>query len=304
MPQVNYIHLAEMAFNKPLLATSSVSDMIASFLKGKMFNLPIDESRLSARDMEVQSIGSPEQSQNLAIICVHGVLVPRRGLITQACTEVTSYELIRNQLSKALNDDSVKEIALDINSGGGSAQGAFELAEYIYQNRDKKPIRAIVNFNAYSGAYLIAAACTEIILSDTGGVGSVGVYTKRYDLSKWYEEQNVDIHTFYRGARKVDRQPDVAMTDEERLSIELDMDKTYQKFTDAISRYRNISIDEAINTEADCFEGEEAIKLGLADTLSTPQEAVNSIASRIVASQTQQPTISIQAAHMRMQTQL
>lgn len=46
----------------------------------------------------------------------------------------------RAQIATALADEQVKEIVLDINSGGGHAVGCKELADYIFSKRAVKPI--------------------------------------------------------------------------------------------------------------------------------------------------------------------
>ena len=117
----------------------------------------------------------------------------------------------------------------------------------------------IINFNAYSGAYLIAAACTEIIISDTAGVGSIGVYQKRLDMTKAYDDAGFKVHTFHRGATKVYFHPDVEMSDEERAHTEKNIELTYQKFVGAIVKYREMSTEQA-----------------------TPQDAINQIAKSAV----------------------
>jgi signal peptide peptidase SppA len=306
---VNYSHIAQMAFNVPLLATAQLADTVTSFLQNKIAGSAIDHinngQQLAAGNATSIKLGAPESGASLTVIPVHGILVPRRFAI-EACDEMMSYELLRTQLTQALNDDGVSEIVLDVNSGGGNAQGAFEIAEFIYQSRDIKPIRCIVNFNAFSGAYLIAAACSEIIVSDTSGVGSIGTYLKRLDLTQYYQDQGVKMHTFYRGARKIDCHPDTELSEEERANIETNMESTYQKFINAVAKYRNMTAEAVIATEADCFEGQQGIDLGLADRMATPQDAINQISQSIVANVPSMPTksISIQAAHLRMQSQL
>lgn len=306
---INYSHIAQMAFNVPLLATAQLADTVTSFLQNKIAGSSIDHissgQQMSAGNVSSIELGSPELGESIAVIPVHGILVPRRFSI-EACEEMMSYELLRTQLTKALNDDGVSEIILDVNSGGGNAQGAFEIAEFIYQSRSIKPIRCVVNFNAFSGAYLIAAACSEIIVSDTSGVGSIGVYSKRLDLTQYYQEQGVKIHSFYRGARKIDFHPDTELNEEERANIESNMESTYQKFVSAVAKYRGMTAEAVMATEADCFEGQKGIELGLADRMATPQDAINQIAQNIVANSPALPqqSISIQAAHLRMQSQL
>ena len=219
MPKMmNYAHIAQMAFNQPLLATAELADSVTSFLKTRILG-DHQDAMVSAGNISVIPLGNPEDGENIAVIPVHGILVPRRGNITQACEEVMSYELLRSQITKALNDEGISEIVLDMNSGGGTAQAAFECAEFINQSKATKPIRAIINHNAYSGCYLLAAPCTEIIVSDTSGVGSIGVYQKRADFTKMYENHGVTIETFFRGARKVDFHPDMEMTEEERTAL-------------------------------------------------------------------------------------
>ena len=286
MPQINYPRIAEMAFNTPLLATAHLANLIESFLAprvlGQINGQTSTDEQISAQDVAPIPLGDPEKGERLVVIPVHGILVPRRGTITDTCAEVMSYELLRSQLQKALNDESVLEIVLDINSGGGTAQAAFECAEFIYQARSIKPIRAIINFNAYSGAYLIAAACTEIIISDTAGVGSIGVYQKRLDMTKAYDAAGFKVHTFHRGATKVYFHPDVEMSDEERAHTEKNIELTYQKFVGAIVKYREMSTEQVTATEADTYDGQAAIDLKLADRLATPQDAINQIAKSAV----------------------
>lgn len=290
MSNINYPRIAEMAFNTPLLATAHLANLIESFLAPRVLGQINGQAnantqttaQISAKESAPIPLGDPEKGDRLVVIPVHGILVPRRGELTSTCEEITSYELLRSQLQKALNDESVLEIVLDINSGGGTAQAAFECAEFIYQARSVKPIRAIINFNAYSGAYLIAAACTEIIISDTAGVGSIGVYQKRLDMTKAYDAAGFKVHTFHRGATKVYFHPDVEMSDEERAHTEKNIELTYQKFVGAIVKYREMTTEQVIATEADTYTGQTAIDLKLADRLATPQDAINQIAKSAV----------------------
>ncbi|MBB1291035.1 MULTISPECIES: S49 family peptidase [unclassified Pseudoalteromonas] len=299
MPNINYPRIAEMAFNTPLLCTAHLSNIIESFIAPRLLghinaqsnNAVLSDAQISAKESMPIPLGDPEKGDRIVVLPVHGILIPRRGSITDSCEEVMSYELLRTQMQKALNDDSVLEIVLDINSGGGTAQAAFECAEFIYQARSIKPIRAIINFNAYSGAYLIAAACTEIIISDTAGVGSVGVYQKRLDMTKAYADAGYKMHTFHRGATKVYFHPDVEMSEEERAHTEKNIEKTYQKFVGAIVKYRDMSLEQVLATEADTYEGQAAIDLKLADRLATPQDAINQIAQGAVQ-RSSAPTIA------------
>ena len=51
-----------------------------------------------------------------------------------------------------------------------------------------KPITAIVNYSVFSAAYFIASACSKIIVSQTSGVGPIGVIRGALDTSKMEEK--------------------------------------------------------------------------------------------------------------------
>ncbi|WP_149983283.1 S49 family peptidase [Pseudoalteromonas rhizosphaerae] len=306
MSQLNYPHIAQMAFNTPLLASSQLVEMVTQYLYPRITGRTGEQSNLTAKGVGEVQLGNPEVDGSMAIISVHGILIPRRGTLTNACEEIMSFELLRNQIAACMANEQIKEIVLDINSGGGTAQAAFECAEYIYQAQKTKPIRAVINYNAYSAAYLIAAACTEIQLSSTAGVGSIGVYQKRLDLTAHYEQEGISIHTFFRGSKKVLFHPDIKMTEEEMQHTETEIEETYQQFVSAVAKYRGLTNAEVEATEADTFQGAKAIKLKLADTLTTdPQMAINNIAKRLIQKTPEKKmnSVALQSAALKHQFQ-
>ena len=88
-------------------------------------------------------------------IPVQGVLV--HGLSYAFGTWATGYTYIRRALSRGLEDPEVRGIAFVINSGGGEVSGNFDLVDFAYAARGRKPTVAFVNEHAYSAAYSIAS---------------------------------------------------------------------------------------------------------------------------------------------------
>ena len=279
---VNYPHLAEQVFNTPLMVRASLAETISKFLAPRLFGHAVDQSQEmnGHKSTNAYPIGDPEVGNRLAVIAVHGVLVQRSGTIT-ACEELMSYERLQNQITRELNNDQTLEIVLDFNSGGGAAQAAFECARFIKEASKQKPIHAIINFNAYSAAYLLASACTSIYISDTAGVGSIGVYYKRLDLTKHYEQNGIVIHTFSCGGTKVFNHPDIEMTEEERAHTQASIQQTYEMFVEYVAEFRGIDIEQVKATEADTYQGKQALDHKLADFIMTPQQAINQIAQRL-----------------------
>ena len=298
---INYPHIASMVFNTPLYADPTLVRAIKAVLEPRLLGRM--ESAPTSLGM-VQSQPAVEASNNhedryarsltvvgkLAVISVHGILVPRRGVI-QACEELISYEYLRGQITAALRHELVEEIVLDFHTGGGSAMGCKEMADFIRASTQIKPITAIINFAAYSAGYFLAAACSKIICSPTGGVGSVGVIIETFEVSKWEEEVGIKYNTFYRGGHKNDCSPHEEITQQAVAEIDKRLDKAYAIFTGSVAEYRGLDVQAIIETEARLFDPEEALQLNLIDEIAPAQDAINAIAQRYKST----PTRSIRA---------
>lgn len=276
----------------------SVKAVLVPRLMGEM-----SATALMAFEPDDQPESEPIQTGSVAVIPVHGLLVPRRGQITQACTELTSYERIRAQFSKALNDPNVSEIVLDLYTGGGAVSGCKELADYIFASRDIKPITAIVNFNAYSAGYFIASACSRVVVSQTSGVGSIGVILEHMETSKMEEQIGLKFTTFYRGDFKNAGSPHEPLTDESITYLDQLIDDAYETFTSSVAQYRGIDVQRVIDTQARTFFGQAAVDAGLADELSDPQTAINNITAKY-SPKPVSSSIQLRAEAMRQQVQL
>ncbi|EAR6543143.1 S49 family peptidase [Salmonella enterica] len=301
---INLPHLAEMVFSVPHYATQQTMDAVKAVLLPRIQGTVTDPVITMALNPD-DSV-SPEEVQpagGIAVIPVHGILVPRRGQITAMCTELTSYERIRSQLHSALNDPSISEIVLDINSGGGHASGCKELADYIYQSRETKPITAIVNFNAFSAAYFIASACSKIVVSQTSGVGSIGVIMEHLDTSKLEEIMGVKFTALYRGDNKNNGTSHASLSESALAMFDKMLDDMYETFTSSVAEYRGLKQQAVIDTQAGIYFGVDAISAGLADEVSDPQSAINAIAAKYKQPQ-QTTSIKLQAAAMDLQTRM
>ncbi|CAI2538311.1 S49 family peptidase [Serratia liquefaciens] len=301
---INYPHLASEVFGVPHYATRQMLDSVKSVLVPRLKGVAATPDIL-ALGTETVSEPTPEvESGVVAVIPVHGMLVARRGQITETCTELTSYERIRSQLYAALNDNSVSEIVLDINSGGGMVSGCKELADYIFQSRSIKPITAIVNYSAYSAAYFIASACGHIVLSQTSGVGSIGVIMEHMEMSRWEDQVGLTFTTFYRGDFKNTGSPHEKLSDAARTEIDQMIDSAYELFTNSVAEYRGMKLQAVIDTQARCFTGAAGVAAGLADELADPQSAINAIAAKYHQPKARQSRIQMRAAAMSMQAKM
>lgn len=301
---INLPHLADQVFGVPHYATRQIMDSVKAVLIPRIqgVSAPGIEMAIAPNDEPRQD--ETQQPGGIAVIPVQGILVSRRGQITAACTELTSYERIRAQLHVALNDPSVGEIVLDINSGGGAAAGCKELADYIFQSRDIKPITAIVNFSAFSAAYFIASACNRVVVSQTSGVGSIGVIMEHMESSKLEDEIGLKFTTIYRGDNKNNGSSHEPLS-EQALSMYQDMiDNMYEIFTTSVAEYRGLDLQAIIDTQAGAYFGDDAVKIGLADEVSDPQSAINAIAAKRRPATAPRQSVRVRAELMNQQVKM
>jgi signal peptide peptidase SppA len=215
----------------------------------------------------------------VAEIPIHGYLAHRdNGHIPNL---YTGYDYITNLINAAVEDDSVQQIVLDVNSPGGMVNGAFEAADVIREARDKKPITAIVDSSAYSAAYLLSSAATEIFAPKAGGVGSIGVVTMHVDYSKALEDQGIKVTMLYAGKHKVDGNPYAELTAGAKSRIETRLNQSYMLFVNTVASNRGLDTDTVIATEAGVYQGNDAQRYGLIDAVKSPKSAFAVVAGKL-----------------------
>jgi ClpP class serine protease len=181
----------------------------------------------------------------------------------------TSVEEIRGQFRDALSSAEVGNILLYVNSPGGTVDGIADIADEIYQARGKKPITAYVDAWGASAAYWIVTAAEHITVSQTGSVGSIGVYATVTDDSA---DRNTVRIISAKSPRKV---PDIK-TEEGIQQIQARVDKIADFFIAAVAKQRGVSVSTVEETfgKGDVVLAHEAVALGMADAVGTFDQAL------------------------------
>lgn len=279
-------HLASRIFNTPLLILPRKLDAILAALgprlgiRSELIPVPfpedetIDETPLEGAK-ETKEVIDPEK--NIAVISVHGTLVKRSSWL-DADSSLTSYELIRSEVQEALDDPECAAIVLDFDSGGGEAAGMFDLADFLFSVRGKKPLIGIANDAAYSAAYALASCCDKVLVTSVGGVGSIGCYMLHCDTSKFDSEMGLQYTYIFSGERKVEGNPHEPLSKYAFAEARDEVDRIRQMFVDTVARNRGVDPKTIYDTEARVYSGEKAIPL-LADQVGTLEDAINLAAS-------------------------
>lgn len=213
-------------------------------------------------------------SAGVAFVPVYGFLMHKT-----LCSwgYVTGYEAIRRQVAAALGDDDVHTIVLDVNSGGGACAGCFELADWLYAQRGQKKIEAMVDASCYSAAYAIASCADRITVTPTGGVGSIGVVATHYNMAGALEKWGEAVEFVYAGKYKIDGNQYGPLSEHAKEQLQFQVDHLYAMFIATVARNRGLSEEAVRNTEAAVYTAEQAVEMGLADTVSAPLERVTQI---------------------------
>jgi ClpP class serine protease len=191
-----------------------------------------------------------------------------------------SYPAIVERVQAAC-DSSASAIVLRIDSPGGDAAGCFDAARKIRALCELagKPLWAHVEGKACSAAYAIAAAASQVVLGETGIVGSIGVVSTRDDISGMNLARGVRVALIASGARKADGNPNVPISDAELKATQQIVDSLAAVFFDLIAELRGTDAAAIDALEARMFHGQAAVAAGLADSVMSFDEMLAAIAS-------------------------
>lgn len=274
------VHLASRLYGTPLLIARPKLDVILSVL-GSRIGLPDLDMAMPLSAPRQIAAASPA---GIAVIPVVGTLV-KRSMGIEAASGLMSYGEIEARLDAALADPQVAGILLDMDSPGGEASGVFELAERIRASSQIKPVWAHANDAAYSAAFAIAAACQRLTLSQTAGVGSIGVIALHVDQSVKDAKDGLNYTAVFAGSHKNDFSPHEPLSPQATTALQSEVDRLYDIFVNQVGQMRGLDPDAVRATEAGVFYGEQAVAVGLADAVMPLEQVMTEFTDALAAKQ-------------------
>lgn len=198
---------------------------------------------------------------NVAVVDVEGPIAQRGWFC------VDGYDSITASVEAALADSRAESVLLRLNSPGGAAAGAFE---WTRRMRDavvasKKRCVAYADEMAFSGAYAVACVADEIVVPETGCVGSVGVIASMVSRSKKNTMDGFDVRVIQNGAEKADGHPDLPIDPEAVAREQRSVDQLASIFHRWVGERRGMTVDSVAALEAGVRMGGEAVAARLAD---------------------------------------
>jgi signal peptide peptidase SppA len=212
----------------------------------------------------------------VAILYADGPLFKKSNMMVEF-SGATSYEMLRRDLQVALDDPTIHSIAFHIDSPGGEANGVDELANAIYDARDKKPITAFVSGMAASGGYWIASAASKIVVSDAALLGSIGVVLGIRDTSEADGKRGVKTLQFV-SSQSPGKRPD-PNTEEGANRIQTMVNDLADVFVSQVARNRGVTSETVIQKfgAGGVEVGKKAVALGMADEVGSFEAVLSSL---------------------------
>jgi signal peptide peptidase SppA len=242
----------------------------------------LEAGDLSPEALAGRGRGALETHGDLAVIPLRGIITPRGSLLSRLFGGGGGLEAFRQAIREALSNDDVGTILIDVDSPGGSTDLVTETAAELFAARDRKPIVAIANTDAGSAAYALASQATELIVTPSGEVGSIGTFMVHWDESGLNERIGIAPTYIYAGKYKVEGNPDEPLSEDARSYYQGVVDEFQSIFIADVARGRNVSEDTARKEfgEGRMVTAQRAVELGMADRVETYEETVIRLTGR------------------------
>lgn len=281
--------LARQVFNTPQLVLADDLQAIAQFLVNRANGVEMDSEYVNVKDdtpkFELsanpteediikyeRAINGISEDGTTGYLDVTGTLVAKHDDFN-ACMGFTSYEKLYSQFEKQVSM-GIEKVVLNVDSGGGEARTAFEMADQFkaLAVENNIPIYAYVDGLSASAAFLWSSIADEIVARPDSEIGSVGVVVQLVNNSKMLENKGITRKFITYGDNKVPFDDSGEFTSKFIQSIQEKVNKTGIQFNKFIARNRNMQVEDVIATQAEVFDTEDALKVGFIDKVMTKSE--------------------------------
>ncbi len=253
----------------------------------------------SVRDIRALHADTKAPKSSGMTIAAGVATIPIRGTIMRKTPwffralgiPATDARHVRRDLAASLANDDVASISLAIDSPGGSAAAAIDIAEAVALAGQRKPIVANVDGSAASAAYWIASQAKTISATRASRAGGIGAYTRVDDASRAYGAQGIRVRLFASGEQKGAGEPGTPVTDAHGTELQRNVDTIAAMFRAAVTAGRGDRLKTPASSLASgaTWLAEEARSLGLIDyvhstfVVETPKPAPEPVPVRVPA---------------------
>lgn len=183
--------------------------------------------------------------------------------------DMTSSTDIARFIRKADKHPTVKVILLEINSPGGSAVAAEEIAEAVREA--EKPTIAYIRDIGLSAGYWIASSADEVYASRLSLVGSIGVIGSYLEFSGLFDKYGITYQRMVAGEYKDIGSPFKPITEREEALFQTQLDALHVIFIETVAEQRGMAFEDVeLLATGEFFIGDIAWEHGLIDGTMSP----------------------------------
>lgn len=237
--------------------------------------LSVDERRRRSRELRADSMSIDERA-GMAVIPIKGVLLQSVPLwVRYYGIEATGYDELLDDISAAMANAKVRTVKLLVESPGGHAIGAADVADAMHALALEKTVTAETRGIMASAAYFIASQADSIAAGPDAIVGSIGAFTSMVDISRLAANFGVEVHRIASGPFKGAGMMGTKVTPEQIAEVQRTIDSLAENFKSAVARGRKESpqtVEEWATGEV--WVGEAALAAGLVDEIERMNESM------------------------------
>ena len=183
---------------------------------------------------------------------------------------------LAEELRQARLDNKTKAVVVRVNSPGGSALASEVAWREMTLLQQTKPVVISMGDMAASGGYYISAPADYIFADKLTLTGSIGVFGVIYNIEDTLKNKlGLTTDTAATSPSAGDITILRSLTEEQRESIMVGVDRVYSTFTSHVSEGRNLPLEDVLNiAEGRVWSGSNAVEIGLVDDIGGFTEAV------------------------------
>lgn len=261
--------------NRPHLISKEAFQEIETVLNARNTGLlDISGSKDAAKQKEKPVAG------DIGVISIQGPLTYRSTGWEGMCGGF-SYEMLLDQ-AEELIASGVKDIVLDVDSGGGEAYGCFEATDELRKMCDAAGVKltGYIDGSACSAAYGIICACDEVVINPFAQAGSIGVLIALYNDSKALEQAGIQRTFVTDGTDKVPFADDGSWREGFLADLQARVAELGDAFRAHVAKYTGLSTKDIKDTQARVYSAQDALSIGLVNKIMTRSEFVDYITSK------------------------
>ena len=257
----------------------------------KLMESELPAKRADYLDPDDDPEGLPELLQmqgDIAVISIKGSLTNSDSWINKYIGAV-SYSSIRAALIWAVNNDQVKAIALDIQSGGGAVSGLADTADLIKTIDTKvKPVYAYGDSLIASAAYRLGISARSLQIGRETEAGSIGVVMVHREMTKMMENDGVTATVIRSGKWKMLGNPYEKLSELAESTMQEQVDQLNALFVEYVASCLDKTPGqvEAQMGQGRIFIGQSAVDVGLVSGTTNFDSFMSEITRGIAISET------------------